>query len=181
MATRRAAENRHEYALGHLGDLPDGRDSETPQSLGGDRTDTPESLDRERMEKLELAFGRYHEQAVRLRNAARHLREELRPRDADGDRQADALANVAPQPGSDLARTAGQPPQAAHVEERLVDRQSFDQRCRVLEHPIDRLARLGIRRHARRDDYGARAESPRHPSTHGGADPTRLCLIARSE
>ena len=41
------------------------------------------------MQELELAVGRHDEQPVGLRDAARDLGEELRPRDADRDRQPD--------------------------------------------------------------------------------------------
>ena len=45
-----------------------------------------------------LLLRRHHQQAVGLRRAARHLGQELRPRDADGDRQADPLAHLVAQP-----------------------------------------------------------------------------------
>jgi hypothetical protein len=60
-----------------------------------------------------------------LGHAARDLREELRPRDADRDRQTDELAHVAPEPHGDLGRRAGEPLHPADVEERLVDRDPF--------------------------------------------------------
>ena len=72
----------------------------------GHRPDAPEPLDRQRVEEGELAVGRHHQQAVGLGHAARHLGEELRPRDADRDRQADPLAHVAPQPRRDLGGRA---------------------------------------------------------------------------
>ena len=59
---------------------------------GRHRPDAPEPLDRQRVEEVELAVRRHDEQAVGLRHAARDLGEELRPRDADRDRQADLLA-----------------------------------------------------------------------------------------
>ena len=94
------------------------------------------------MEKRELAFWWHDEQAVRLRNGARNLREELCARDADRHRQAHSFADIAPQPPCDLDRCAGDPLHAAHVEERLVDREPFHERRRVLEHLVERLARL---------------------------------------
>ena len=120
--------------------------------LGRHRPDAPEPLDGERVEKRQLAVGRHHEQAVGLGDAAGHLGEELGSRHADRDRQADLLEHLAPQPHGDLGRRARDPLQPAHVEEGLVDRQPFDQRRRVLEHPEHGLARLGVGRHARRDD-----------------------------
>ena len=137
-------EHGHERALRERGHLADGCDPDLMQPAGGDRADAPEPLYREGVEKLELAIGLHDEQAVRLRDAARDLREELRPRDADRDRQADPLAHVPPQAHGDRGGATRKPSHPAHVEERLVDRHSFDERCRVLEDPVDRLARLDV-------------------------------------
>ena len=61
---------------------------------GGDRADAPEPLHLERVEERELPVRRHDEEPVGLRHAARDLGEELRPRDADRDRQAHLLADV---------------------------------------------------------------------------------------
>ena len=68
----------------------------------------------------------------------------------------------------DLGRRARHAEQAADVEERLVDREPLDERRRVVEHLEHRLARLGVRRHARRHDDRA-AGTARAP----GARPSR--------
>ena len=75
----------------------------------GHRADAPQPLDRERVQERQLAVGRHDEQPVGLGDAARDLGQELRPRDADRDRQADPLAHVAPQPRGDVDRRAGDP------------------------------------------------------------------------
>ena len=98
---------RDERRLGQLGDLADGPDPALAELPAGHRPDAPEPLDRERVEERQLAVGRHDEQSVRLGHAARHLGEELRPRDADRDRQPDLLAHLAPQPHGDLGRRAG--------------------------------------------------------------------------
>ena len=85
--------------------------------------------------KPSSASGRHDQQAVGLRDAARDLREELRPRDADRDRQPDLLEHAAPQPRGDLRGRARDPLHPAHVEERLVDREPLDQRRRVARRP----------------------------------------------
>ena len=139
-----------------------------------DRTDAPEPLDRKRMEELELAIGRHDEQSVGLGDPARHLREELGARDADGDREADPFEHVAAQSRRDLDRRARHLRQTADFEEGFVDRQSLDQRRRVPEHLEHRLARLGVRRHAGRDDDRPRAQParlPRRPSRCGPRTP----------
>ena len=145
--------------------------------LGRHRADAPEPLDRQRVEEGELAVGRHDEEAIRLRDPARHLREELRPGDADGDGKPDPLADVPAQPHRDLRGGARQPLEAADVEERLVDREALDERRCVLEDrgtsPCSprrrRTCGAGRRRRGGRDAgparrpsrCGSRAPSPR--------------------
>ena len=181
MASRRPPQHRDQRPFGELGDIADGSVPAVPELGRCHRPDAPEPLDRERVEKRELAAPRHHEQAVGLGDAARHLGEELRPGDADGDRQADPLENVSAQPHRDLGRRPGEPAHPAHVEERLVDREALDQRGRVLEHLEHRLARLDVGREPRLDDDRVRAEAARLPAAHRGADPERLGLVARRE
>ena len=109
---------------------------------------TPQSRSTgKRMEERELVVGRNDEQAVGLRDAARDLREELRPRHAHRDAQADLLEHSPPQPRGDLGRRPGEALEAADVEERLVDRHPLDERRRVLEDLEHRLARFRVGRH----------------------------------
>ena len=166
----------------YLRHLADGRGSRASRSLRGRHlADAPEPLHRQRVEELELAVGRDDEQAVRLRDGARDLREELRPRHADGDPQPDALEDGPAQPNGDLGGRAGEPLEPAHVEERLVDRDALDERRRVLEHLEHRLAGLGVGREARADDHGLRAQPAGARAAHRGADPVRLRLVARRQ
>ena len=175
------AEQRHEHVLGETRDLADGRDADVVQPPSRHRPDSPEPLDRERMEKRELPARRHDEQPVRLGDPAGHLREELRPRDPDGDRQPDPLAHLGPEPHRDLARAAGATREPADVEKRLVDREPFDERRRVLEDPIDVPAGLCVGGHARLDDDRSRAEAPGEPDAHRRVDAVGLRLVARSE
>ena len=176
-----AAEHRDERGLVRRRDLADGRDADAVQLLGRDVPDSPQTLDGKRVQERELAVGRHDEQAVRLRNAARDLGEELRARDADRDRETDMRPSVAPQSHGDVGRRARQAAHAAHVEECLVDRKPLDDRRRVLEDAEERLARVRVRGHARRDDDRVGAETARLPSTHRGANAVRLRLVARGK
>ena len=135
------------------------------QLPGRRRPDAPEGLDRQRVQERELALGRHLEQPVGLRDAARDLGQELRPRDADRERQPDLLEHAAAQPRGDLERRARPSPHAANVDEGLVDRQRLDERRRVLEHAVHGLARLRVGVHARPDDDRARGRggAPRAP------------------
>ena len=131
------------------------------------------------MQEGELPLGRDHEQAVGLGHGARHLREELGPRDPDGDRQAHVLADLAAQARGDVTRGARDPPHPVNVEERLVDREALDARRGLPEDLERRLARLRIGRHARRDDYGVRAQPAGLRSAHRGTHAVCLRLVAR--
>ena len=174
----RATERRRQRGLRDPRDVPDGCDPQRAELPGGHLADSPEPLDGQRMQEGKLSLRRHDQEAVGLRHAARDLGEELRPGHADRDRQADALAHVAAQSHGDLDGGPRDPLQPAHVEERLVDRQPLDQRRRVFEHPVHRLARLGVGRHARLDDDRPRAQPAGLCSTHRRADAVRLGFVA---
>src|SRR6185295_8614523 len=80
VAAGRATQHRDERVLRELCDLADRADPALVEPGGGLRPDTPEPLDRQRVEELQLSVGRDHEQAVWLRDAARHLGEFHRAR-----------------------------------------------------------------------------------------------------
>jgi hypothetical protein len=122
VTARRSSEDRDQIGRAPLGDLADGRDPPLVELAGGGRPDAPEALHRKRMQERQLPAGRNHEQAVGLGRAARHLRNELRPRNPDRDRQSHPLANVTPKPDRDLPGRARDPLQAADVEEGLLHR-----------------------------------------------------------
>ena len=88
------------------------------------------------------------------------------------------LAGAAAPRSRRRARRCGEP---ADVEERLVDGEALDERRRVVEHREDRLARLGVRRHPRRDDDRVRAQAARLAAAHRRAHAVRLRLVARGE
>ena len=94
MAARRAPEHGNQHDLVETRDVTDRANPALVEFPGGHGADTPEPLDRKRVEKLQLAVGRHHEQAVGLGDAARHLREKFGPRDSDRDRQTDAVEHV---------------------------------------------------------------------------------------
>ena len=93
------------------GHLADRHDPPVVQLARGHRPDAPEPLHRQRVQELELVVGRDDEQTVGLGHATGHLGQELGPRHPDGDRQPDALEDVAPQPRRDLR--SGRPRAAA--------------------------------------------------------------------
>jgi hypothetical protein len=181
VTAHRAAEQHHERRLGQGRDLAHPRDARGVEPSGRHPADSPEPLDGKRVQELELTLRRHGEQPVRLRHGACHLREELRPRDADGDREAHTLANLSPEPACDLNRRAREASHAAHVEERLVDREPLDERRRVVEDSIDRLARLRVGRHPGTDHDRSRAEAQRAPGAHRRFHAARLRLVAGRE
>ncbi len=88
LTARRPAEHGDERRLRERSKLADRPHVPRVQAPRRRRADAPDALDRQRVEKRELALGRDGDQPVGLRDAARHLREELRPRHADRDGQA---------------------------------------------------------------------------------------------
>ena len=152
MRSRGPPEQQRQRGLRCAREVADSRDAPAVQASCSRRPDAPDALDRQRVQERELALGRHDEEPVRFRDSARDLGQELRPRDADGDGDADLLAHAPAEPHGDLARRAREALHAAHVEERLVDRDSLDERGRVLEDREERLARSRVLRHARRHD-----------------------------
>jgi hypothetical protein len=170
-------EKQDERGLRQLGDLTDGRDPAGAQLLGRDRADAPQPFDGKRMQERQLSVRRHDQQPVGLRDGAGDLGQELGPRHADRDRQSDLLEHPTPQAHGDLPRRARDPPQPAHVQERLVDRQALDERRRVPEHGEHGLARVGVRGHPRRDHDRLRAQPPRLRAAHRRTDAVRLGLV----
>jgi hypothetical protein len=129
----------------------------------------------------ELAPGRHDQQAVGLGDPAGDLREHLRRRYANRDRQPDLLADPAAQPGGDRLRRPGDPPETADVEEGLVDRQALHHGRRVGEHLEHGPAGLHVRREARPDHDRVRTQVPGSAPAHRGADPEGPRLVAGRE
>ena len=181
LARCRPAEQRGQHRLGDAGELADRLDAAGSQLRRRHRPDAPDALHRQRMEEGQLALRRHDEHAVRLRERAGHLREELRAGDADADRQPDALADRAAEANGDLCRCAGDSFHAPDVEERLIDRESLDEWSRVVEDGVQRLARFRVGRHPWPNDNGLGTEPARLPAAHRRTDSVGLGLVARGE
>jgi len=181
VTTRRPAEHRHERCLTALGDLAHARQASVAELSRGDLSDAPQPLDRQGMQELELSVGRHDEEPVGLRDRACHLREELRAGDPDRDWQPHLLADLAAQPDGDLRRAAGDVIQPANIEKCLIDRQTLDQRCRVLEDPEHGLACLAVGRHPGRDHDRPGAQPAGAATAHRRAHAIGLGLVACSQ
>ena len=173
-----AAEDAHQRGLTEPGHLRHGGDRALAELLRGHRSHAPQTLDRQRMQERQLTVDRDDQQTVRLRDAARHLGEELGPGHAHGDRQADLLEDLSAEADRDLRGRPRDLPQPTDLQERLVDRQPFDERRGVVEDLEHRLARRAVGLHARRDDDRLRAQPERLDVAHRRAHPERLGLVA---
>ena len=131
------------------------------------------------MQERELLAGGDDEQPVRLRHAARDLRDDLGRRDADGQRQADLLAHRPTEAVRDLARRSGDALEPAYVEEGLLERHPLDDRGCVLESAEERLARLDVGLEPRWDDDQPRAQAPGALPAHRPVHAVPPGLIAR--
>ena len=144
--------------------------------------DTPQPLDRQRMEEAELVVRRHDEEPVRLRDGARHLREELRPRDADRDREADLVED--PLAASRAAISGGGPARRSSPRtSRNASSIESPSTSGVVSSKTAKTALLASRvgGHPRRHDDRVRAEPPRLAAAHRGLDAVRLRLVAGRE
>ena len=155
-----------ERGLAEFGDIGDRLDAVRVQLLRGLDADAPQPAHRQRVQERQLPVGRYQQQPVGLGLLAGDLGQELGAGDADGDRQADAVADLGAQPRGDLDRRARHPAQPDDVEEGLVDRQRFDHGRGVVEHLEHRVAGLAstpTSAAARRSRAGTAARAWRPP------------------
>ena len=176
-----APEHRHQRGFTQLCDLRHRGDAAFAELGGGHRPDAPQTLDRQRVQELELALGRHDEQTIGLGHRTGHLGQELRARDADRDRQPNLLPDVPSQAGRDLGRSPRYVVQSPDVEKRLIDGDAFHHRCRLLEDLEHRLTRFAIGRHAGRDDAELGAQSPSPGAAHRGSYAVGLGLVAGRE
>jgi len=110
MAARRPAQQRDEGRLAQPGHLAHRVDPPVAQLGRRDRADPPQPLDRQRMQELQFPLDRDDQQAIRLGDPARHLRQELGARHPDGDRQTDPLPDPLAKVGRDPGRRPRDPP-----------------------------------------------------------------------
>src|SRR5436190_21690966 len=109
MPSGSTSEHGDEGRLLELGDLADRPDASAPELLRRHPADSPETLDGEWVQEVELVLRRDHEEAVRLRDSACDLRKELRPSYTNGDRQADVVEHRLSQARGDLGRRPRDP------------------------------------------------------------------------
>ena len=148
----------------------------------GDPPDAPEPLDGERVEEPELVVGRDDEQAVGLGDAARHLREELRSRDADRDRQPD-LARARAAAAGRRSRRACPASRSSPRTSRNASSIESPSTSGVVSSNTSKTALLASEYADIRgdDDDRVGAQPPRLPPAHRRPDAERLRLVARRE
>ena len=138
MASLRSADQRDQRPLVHARDLADGRDADVAQFPRGDRPDAPQALDLERMQEPSSSSGGTSSSpsgfATPLATFARNFVRAM-PTVIGRPTSLDAAAKRA----RDLERRADASLHAAHIEERLVDRERLDHRCGVVEDAEDGL------------------------------------------
>ena len=174
-------EHRDQRLLAKPRDLADRGHAVLAQTPRGNPAHPPQPLDRERMQERKLSAGRDHEQAIRLGHPVGHFGQKLRARQPHGDREPYLVAHLAAKSHGDLGRGSRDPLEPPDVEERLVDRESLDQRGGPLENGEYGLARLCIRRHPRRHEDRPRAQRPRPRAAHRRPDSARLGFVAGGE
>ena len=177
----RLAEQPLGRGLFELGELTDGADAEPVQLLGGDGADAPQPFHgRGRRNSCSRSGSTTSSPSGLLTALATLARNLVRAIPTEMARPTSARTRC-PQSHRDLLGRAGDAPEPADLQERLVDRQSLDERGRVAEDREHVLARRGVRVHPRRDDDGLGAEVARLPAAHRGAHSARLRLVTRRQ
>ena len=179
VSPRMGAEQALQFGASARGEIGDGLDAVVVELRCGDGTDAPEHADRKRVQERLLAVGFDDHDPVGLGLAARDLGEEFGASHAD--RQGEP--HVDQRPGAercgDVARFAEQVGRAADVEERLVDRDGFDERGDVAEELEHLVGRFAVGLHPGRHDDGMRAQFPRLAAVHRRTHAARSRLVAR--
>ena len=128
VVTRGVAERAHERVLGDGGEVADGLDAERGEAAFGRRAHTPEAAHRQRVQHAELGARLHLEETVGLGEIAGQLGEQL----GGGDAHRDGEPGLGLHPGADgpcdVGPGAVDAADAGDVEERLVERDGFDQR-----------------------------------------------------
>ena len=160
-----------------LRQLPDGEHTVLGQPFPGDRANAPHQLDRQVVQERELGRGIDDDQAVGLGHLRGDLRQMLRARDADRDRQAELRAHATPDRLRNLGRRTEQVRAARDIGERFVDRDALDQRGEIAQHVDGGIAQPLVLGEMAADEDEVRTELARPPSRHPAAHPEGLRLI----
>ena len=159
----------------HLADGGEAAGVQLGRRLG---PDAPEPLDGQRVEERGLAVGRHHQQAVGLGAGARHLGEELRAGDADGDGEAHLVAHGRGAAGRRSRRGAGvrrRPPTSRNASSMEMPSTSG-----VVRSNTANTARLASAYavHPGLDHHGVGAQQAGLAAAHGAAHAARPGLVA---
>ena len=181
VVTRGVAEGAHERVLG---DARRGRRRSrrrARRAAFGRRADTPEAAYRQRVQHVELGTGLDHEETVGLGEVAGQLGEQL----GGGDAHRDGEPGLGLHPGADgpcdVGPGAVEPADAGDVEERLVERDGFDQRRVRPQDLHDVGAHVVVEVEPGREEHAvrARATRPRHRRRRVDAEGARLVARGR--
>jgi len=172
----RVPERRDDRLLRQAREVAHGPHAQRGEAAPRRRTDAPEALDRQGMEKVELGAGRDNDETVGLGVLARELGEQLRGRDADRGREPGVGAHAPPDRDRAVGPGPVEPRRPAHVEERLVGRDGLDERRERAEDPHHLAALLAVAVEAWREEHtlGASAPRPRHRQCRVHAESARL-------
>ena len=179
----RRAERAVEHRARRVEHVGDGVDAASLERLRGLGSDAPQRPDGQRPQEGVRVGRGDDQQPVGLAHRRGDLRDVLRRGDADAARQARLFEDPSAQRTGDLARTPPQPPGAAHIEERLVDRERLDERSHVAEDLHDLARDLDVAVEVRQHDDRRRAQAQRLTDGHRRADAesTRLVRGARDD
>ena len=160
-----------------LGELADGVDPHGRKPGTSHRADAPNQPDRQRIEKLPLLPDRDDDQPVGLGNLRCDLGQVLRAGHADRDGQADLVLDPAANRRRNADGRTEQGDRASDVEERLVNRDAFNQRREVVKDRHDLIAEALVLVKVAADEAQGRTQLAGSASRHPAADAERARFV----
>ena len=173
------AEAGDQRLLGQRRELADGEHTESFETPARRRAHSPQPLDAERVQELELGPGRDHEHPVGLGEVAGELGDELGRAHSHRRRETGLGAHAFADRRSHLDATSEVAARATDVEEGLVERDRLHQRRERLQDSHHRTARVAVRVEAGREEHTVGAGTARACHRHRGVHAEPAGLVAR--
>ena len=161
--------------------LADGADAGGGQLGPGRRPYPPYQPHRQAGQEPRLVVGFHHDQAIGLGHLGSHFGQVFGAGHADRQRQPDLFPDAPADGGGDGDRRPEEASGTGHLEERLVDGDSFDHRREGGQDVHDFVAEALVLPEMPGNEGQVRAQLARPPCRHPGRDAERPGLVGRRQ
>ena len=163
------------------GQLPDGVNARIVEATFCRWPDAPDQTDRKRVEKVALVRRGHSNDAVRLGHLRSHLGEVLGAGDANGQGEADLVADTSADCHGDICRCSKEMDGAGNVEECLIDRHPLNPGREVVKDRHDSVTELLVAAELATDEKEITTKLAGPPPGHAAADAVTPGFIRRRE